>query len=194
VTCGQRYASWLLLAVGVFFCATPTAAAQGSSTQQANMHVRVLTYDRNSTTRGGKDKVVLALLYNADDTSSSQDAGAMHKAFTAVAKTVTVEGRSLSVIALPWSDTDMAKQLKQYGVSIVFASAGMDSKVAAIAKLAAEGKMPTMANSRAMVRAGLAIGVIPNGDTVSILINRKAAEACGMQLDARVFKHAELVP
>ena len=157
------------------------------------MHLRVLTYDRNTQTRGGQDSLVLAILYDAQDTASTKDARIQLYVFGEAAKAIQlVSGKQLKLVAVPWNGDQMAATLRQQRADFLYITAGLETHVEAIKKTATQLRTPTLTGSRALVASGFAVGVANSGG-VKIYINRAAARSHGMRFDARVFKHAELV-
>ena len=185
------HVAWLTVAIGLVALDSPASA--GDPTLEAKMHLRVLTYDRNMAKRGPAEGVTIGVVYDSESADSEADARARGAAFVKAAAAAKLNNRTISVVLVPWTVAAMLDQVRDGRLVALYLAAGTWSQLDDIKRVAAELKTPTMASSRAMVAAGVGIGVIPSGDSVKILINRKAATANGMRLDARVYKHSELI-
>lgn len=180
----------MAIAIGL---TSSAAMANTLEARAAKMHLRVLTYDRNMATRGGKDTVILGVVYDPQNKASEQAARTMGGAFVQAAGEAKLNDRQVNVVLVPWSGDEMGTALSSQNVAILFVASGTWNVVEAVKQTASTYRIPTLSGSRTMVEAGIGVGVLASDQGIRILINRKAAAANGMDLDARVYKSAELV-
>lgn len=197
MTCPRTYPLWTAIVLGFSLGTatfTPDGFAQDSAfVQSATMHLRVLTYDRNMASRGGKERVIIGMVYNPDSEASQREARNVGGAIAQAATTTKLNGRQVSVVLIPWSGDEMSEAIYNQGVSVLYVASSTWEQLEDIKSVAAALKTPTMTGSRSLVESGIGVGVLDHGDRISVVINRKAAKAHGMRLDARIFKHAELI-
>ena len=187
----RAYASWLAVAFGV--ASTAASAQADDRTALTTMHLTVLTYDRSMKNRGDDKIVTLGVVYNPDSQASQNDAQSVGTDFATSALNITLNKRQVKAVMVPWQGNQMGQDLRANKVDLLYVAAGTWTVLDDIKRVAKARKLPTLAGSRAMIAAGLGLGVVPGEHGPRILINRKAARAHGMSLDARVYRHAELI-
>ena len=187
----RSYASWLAVTIG---CVSASAIAQaGNRTALTDMHLTVLTYDRNMGKRGDDTSVTLGVVFNPESAVSERDAKSIGGDFASSGLNIKLNKRQVNAVLVAWRGDNMKQELRAGKVDLLYLAADTWEQLDEIKSVAAQLKVPTMAGSQSMVSAGIALGVIAGDSGPQILINRKAARAQGMYLDARVYRHATLI-
>ena len=177
-------AAWLLVSR-----AAPAFAEGADAKIAVPILLKLVTYDRNFASRGGGEFTVLV----ASDASHGTAREALLAAVRALPVS-TIQSRPLSWVGIEVKDADtLSTQVSDAKASAVLAVPGLSSaSLDAIAKVAKDKKLYTLALDPAMVEKSLALGVGTSSGRPQIVINLPAATAAGTVFESSVLQHAKL--
>jgi len=160
---------------------------------QALLLLRVLAYDRNLKARAGT-AVTVAVVYRPGDRHSEDRRTALVAAFEEVSRDVVVAGLPVKVEAVGYRDAaDLEARLEAGHATLAYVDPALVRAAPDIAQAAARHGVLSADGSRAMVEAGLAVGVVAQGGKASLLVNLRAARQGGADLDAALLAVSEMV-
>lgn len=176
----------------VFLALLPTTARADSMAPELEMaiHLKILSFDSGLKERATGDTIGIAILYTADH----KDAANAYVAAVSVLSDkngVTVHGKKLRAVAIPIA-ADLADRLSGLSVLYIVDDVGLD-QVAAVARIAFARKMPLMSGDRSYLSSGAAIAVVEKDNRPGIVVHAGNAVACGMVLDSKLLRLAEVV-
>lgn len=175
---------WLL-----FLGLVPATARAESIAPQLEMaiHLKILSFDAGLKDHSG-NSIVIAILHPGDQRSA---ASAYVDAVSAIGDKTTVQGKRVRATALAITP-DLADRL--VGVSVLYVIDGVGSDtVAALGRIAAARKLPLLSGDRGYLSYGAAVAVVEKGNKPAIVVNATNAKACGMVLDSKLLRLAEVV-
>lgn len=150
------------------------------------IHLKILSFDSGLKERASGSTIVMAVLHPPDQK------GAAAEFVNAVSSSNgTVHGKRVRASAIPIT-LDLADRLSGISVLYVVDGLGADS-VAAIARIAATRKLPLLSGVRSYLSAGAAVAVVEKSNKPSIVVHANNAKACGMVLDSKLLRLAEVV-
>ena len=176
----------------LFVCAWSGAAHASSIAPELEMaiHLKILSFDNGLKERATGNTIVVAVLHPADQKGPASE----HvSAVNAIASKSggTVHGKRVRAVALPIT-LDLADRLS--GVHVLYVVDGLAAdNVAAIARIAAARKVPLLSGSRSYLSSGAAVAVVAKGNKPSIVVHAGNSKACGMVLDSKLLRLAEVV-
>ena len=180
----------LLALVAAAALAGPALAAdEVPPTIQASIFLKVLSYDRNLSTRAN-GPVRLALVYRNGDAAGEALSAALGTAFD----DGKVPGVKVKTLALAF--TTVAKleaDLIREKVTVAYLCDGMSDEVPAIVKVTQARSISTLGSAESYVKQGVSVAVARRGSRPAIVINLKASRAEGADLDSTVLRLAEIV-
>lgn len=157
----------------------------------AQLFLKILGYDRSLVSRSG-GRLVLAIVYRENSADSERIRDGIQAAFQDRASRVQVQGKTVTVTAIPYDAKSLTKRLESAGATILYVTPGLEDQVGALAAAALTLKAPTLTGRRSLLDSGLAIAVVTNDDKPGIVINLPVARALGMDLDPNLLRLAEL--
>ena len=176
-----------LLAVGTASAgATPIPADK-----QALILLRSLAYDRNLPARAG-DAVRIAALYRAGDAASEAAASDLVAAISK-ASPVSVAGRPVRVVSLPYNADTLERDLGDAPTAALYLCGGLGGVAGPVMATTRKLAILSFTSEEEMVRGGLSIGLVRRGERAAILVNLVAARAEGADLSAELLRLAEVV-
>lgn len=186
---------WLAILLMLILCGVSVRATEleeANPDLAAQLHIKVLSYDRNLQARS-RGKLMLGILYRPDREESERARGLMQTAFFERASRASVQSMTLSVTSIACGDLKtLQKRLQDAGVTILYLTPGLEDLAGAIHPIAQAIKAPTLSGRRSLVDAGAAIAVITRDDKPGIVVNLPAAKALGMDLDTLLLRLAEV--
>lgn len=157
----------------------------------AQLFLKILSYDRNLISRSG-GRLVLAIVYRPDSTESERIRDAMQAAFEERIGKSTIQGRSLSVMLVPFEARTLTRRLQAVGATMLYVTPGLDDQGGAVGAAAQVLRAPTLTGRRSLLDSGLAIAVVTNENRPGIVINLPVAKSLGMDLDSNLLRLAEV--
>lgn len=186
---------WLVVVLMLVVCGVSVRATEleeANPDLAAQLHLKVLSYDRNLQARS-RGKLMLGILYRPEREESERARGLMQTAFFERASRANVQGLALSVTSIACGDLKtLQKRLQDAGVTLLYLTPGLEDLAGAIHPIAQAIKAPTLSGRRSLVDAGAAIAVITRDDKPGIVVNLPAAKALGMDLDTLLLRLAEV--
>lgn len=186
---------WLVVVLTLVVCGVSVRATEleeANPDLAAQLHLKVLSYDRNLQVRS-RGKLMLGILYRPDREESERARGLMQTAFFERASRASVQGMTLSVTSIACGDLKtLQKRLQDAGVTLLYLTPGLEDLAGAIHPIAQAIKAPTLSGRRSLIDAGAAIAVITKDDKPGIVVNLPAAKALGMDLDTLLLRLAEV--
>lgn len=186
---------WLVVMLMLVVCGVSVRATEleeANPDLAAQLHLKVLSYDRNLQARS-RGKLMLGILYRPEREESERARGLMQTAFFERASRANVQGLALSVTSIACGDLKtLQKRLQDAGVTLLYLTPGLEDLAGAIHPIAQAIKAPTLSGRRSLVDAGAAIAVITRDDKPGIVVNLPAAKALGMDLDTLLLRLAEV--
>jgi hypothetical protein len=159
---------------------------------QAAILTRTLVYDRALKARAGS-AVAIGVLSKAGDKASVAAQEQMLRAFASV-EPRSVHGLPLKVVSAPFKDrSTLLTWIDQEGIDAVYVTPGLGEDLAVIRGACEERKVASLGALRSFVEKGLAVAVVVRGETARLLVNLKAAEATGMDLDPKLLQLSEVI-
>lgn len=184
--------SWSILAA-LCVLALPGTAAAGDDEMdpvvEATLHLKVQSYDRKLTGRIGK-RYVVAILYQSGASASA--ARKMSDAFTHVAEKYRIRSVTPTVVMIA-VDAKLGDALKAAGANMIYVTAGLEAAIPQIKAAGVALQASTVSHVRDHVVAGIAVGIVVDQRKPKIVVNLKAAQAVGMDLDAEMLGFAEVI-
>ncbi len=173
--------------------AAPARADDLTPRKQALLLVRVLVYDRNLGARA-HGVVRVAVAFRPGDRRSEERRDEMVAALEEVSREVVALGLPIAVAALPYHDAgDFESRLERQPPACVFVEASLESAVKDIARVAQHRHVLSIAGSREMAAAGVAIALVNRGRRAGVVVNLPVAKAEGADLDAALLAIADVI-
>ena len=184
--------SWTAAALLVFGGLAWAQSAAVPADLQAAILTRTLAYDRALKARAGP-AVVVGVLFKAGDKASLASQEQMLKALASV-EPRSVHGLPIKVVSAAFKDrATLATWIEQEGIDAVYVTPGLGDELTTIRGACEERKVASLGAVRAFVEKGLAVGVVAKGETARLLVNLRAAEAAGMDLDPKLLQLSEVL-
>lgn len=183
-----RIAIALIVTLGVM--AKPARADEIPPELEMAIHFKILSFDSGLKDRASGDTIVIAILHNADHKSAAIEyvnaVGVL-----ADKNNVTVHGKKVRAVAVQITG-DLADRLS--GVSALYVIGGLDANVvAAVSRIAFARKLPTLSGDRGYLSSGVAVAVVEKSNKPGIVVHAGNAKECGMVLDSKLLRLAEVV-
>jgi len=168
-------------------------ASDGYSERTAYLLTRALGYD-DSLRDHAKVEVGIAILFKNGDPVSERAAANMGAALDSLAGT-TVQGLVLRSRLVPLAGaTELKTIVGSRGVDVLYLCEGLDPFVDAIVKLSRELKVLTVAGNEAMVRQGVALGILLSaGSKGTLVVNLRIARAEGANFGSDLLRVARVI-
>jgi uncharacterized protein DUF4154 len=161
--------------------------------RQAPVLVRALAFDRALPARVGKT-VNVGVVFGSPKKESLRYQYEVRQAFQRV-QGLQILGRTVRVSVHSYKDGPaLAAWIDHEQIGAVYVTSGLRDEIDAIRGVCDEKKLASLAADRALVENGMAIGVVPKGDGLRIVVNRAAAVRAGMDLDSKLLDLAEVLP
>jgi hypothetical protein len=173
------------------------AAAAGDDLpvrKQALLLLRVLVYDRNLKARA-HGAVRIAVAYRPHDAASEGHRDALLDGFESLGREVVAAGLPVEAVAVPFHDAeDFAARLGRAGAVCLYVGPGLAAQAREVERAARAHALLTATGDRALLDAGLAIGLVNRGPRAGVVVNLPAARGEGADLDAALLAIAEVLP
>ena len=157
--------------------------------RQVPLLTRVLSFDRSL---GGPAHLVIAVVYQDRNRASRHTYDAFVQAVAA--RSPTVQGRPVRVAPVELGATSsVTGRLRSMGADVAYVAPLRGVDVRALARGAAGEGVLTLTGVRRYVDAGVAVGIGLRDGRPEILLNRRAADAAGADLSARLLQLATIV-
>lgn len=180
-------------ALAAALCALPARGEDLPPRHQALLLLRVLAYDRNLRARVGSSATVL-VLYKPGDPASEARRGALRSAFEEVAREVVVSGLPVAVEEYPYrSAAELDAKLEGSHAAMVYVDHALEGNLLEITQLTRRRGVLSADGSRAMVEAGLAVGIIARSGRAAVIVNLPVSRQEGANLDAALLAVAEVL-
>jgi len=168
-------------------------ASDGSSERTAYLFTRALGYD-DSLREHAKVEIGIAVLFKNGDPVSERVAANMGAALDGLAGT-TVQGLTLRYRLVPFAGAaELKTVVENRGVDVFYLCEGLDPFLDAIAKLSRELKVLTVAGNEAIVRHGVALGIVLSaGSKGTLVVNLRIARAEGSNFGSDLLRVARVI-
>jgi hypothetical protein len=177
---------WILL-----LCVLPGVARADAIPAELEMaiHLKILSFDSGLKQRATGDTIVIGVVYPADRKGRANDL--VNATNSLGDKNTTVHGKKVRAVALPLTP-DIADRLG--GVAVLYAVEDLGSdQVSTLAGIAFARKMPLLSGNRGFLSNGVAVAVVAKDNKPSIVVHVGNAKQCGMVLDSKLLRLAEVV-
>ncbi len=157
--------------------------------RQVPLLTRVLAFDRSLE---GTGSLTVAVVYQ----EQNRESRAARDAFVAALRgqATTVHGRPVRAVPVAvTSASRLADQLRQVGAKAAYVAPLRGLSAGAVGRAASDAGALSLTGMREYVSEGVAIGVGLRGGRPEILLNRRAAQAAGANLSARLLQLATTV-
>lgn len=178
------------MALGLALLAPWHAFAIDASTREAQLLLRVLSYDRNLKTRVG-DNVVIGVLHRPDDPVSTETAARITEGLRHVPSPV-VTGLPMLIVDIPWAEGSLAADVARESVDVLYVCEGLDDQFPAIQAVSRARHLLTVGANAGFVALGMSVSVVP-GASPPIAINVTASKAEGAYFGADLLTIASVV-
>jgi len=158
---------------------------------QALLLLRVLAYDRALPGRTGEVATV-GVVYRPGDRSGEARRDALLEALREAAATFSVRGIPVKVVAIPWSPEQFAERLRNNRAAAALLVGMGVEEAAAVTRITRKERVLSLSEDRAVVDAGVAVGLIHRGRRAGVVVNLAAARAEGADLEAELLAVAEV--
>ena len=169
--------------------AGPAAARAGDlpARNQALLLLRVLAYDRNLKQRA-QSAVTVVVLFRPGDRGSEERRSALVSAFEEVARGAVVGGLPVKVESIPYRDpSDLDARLRALTPALAYVDPSLAPAVPDITQVSRRLSILTADGSRALVDAGVSVGVVAQTDRAGLIINLKASRQEGVDFDSALL-------
>jgi len=168
-------------------------AAELPARHQALLLLRVLAYDRNLRQRA-QSAVTVVVLFRPGDRASEDRVAALVAAFEEVAHEVVVGGLPVRIEGVPYRDApELEARFGGRRPSLAYIDPGLSLAVGEITQSARRRGVLTADGSRALVEAGVAVGVVAQANRASLIVNLKAARLEGADFDAALLAVSDVL-
>jgi hypothetical protein len=191
----KRALSTLLAALLLAAAPGPGRAEGGDlpARNQALLLLRVLAYDRNLKARAGAAVRVL-VVYRAGDRASEDRRDAVRSAFESVAGEVVVAGLPVKVSALAYEGPALlAAALEAEPAALAYVDPALGRAVPELAAVTRGKGVLTATGARALVEAGLSVGVVALTGRAGVVVNLRASRLEGADLDAALLAVSDVL-
>jgi hypothetical protein len=177
---------------GAAVAETVPAAQALPASNQALLLLRVLAYDRNLRARAGQEPA-LVVLFRPDDPVSLRERDAIVQALREATRTFSVSGLHVRVQEVPWrGPQDLDARLAELRAAALYAGESLAADAPQISAAARARSALSFTPSRAMVEAGLALGLVHRGTRAGVVVNLAAAHAEGAELESMFLAVVEI--
>ncbi|MEW5850622.1 MAG: YfiR family protein [Myxococcota bacterium] len=158
---------------------------------RAGLILKILAYDRNLPKRAGANVTVAVLVRpgNLSDASCAR----LQQALQDASLKSTVGGRTVRALRVDYQGTSQLSGALD-NVAALYVCPGLSEQVGVISEMSRRQHVLTLSGSEALVRAGLAVGVVAREGRPRVIINLKQARAEGADLDAALLRFSEVIP
>lgn len=178
----------LLIVLALVVGAEPVHAESLPAELEVTIHLKVLSFDTALKDRVTGDTLIVAVVHAAN-----QPVADVLAAFTAIEKKkVTVHHKKVRAVDVPIG-TDGVIRLPSSVNALYVSGTTTPDQASAIAKVAHAQTLPTLTSHRDLLQRGLAIAVVAKNKKPSIVVNAGNAKRCGMALDSKLLRLAEVI-
>jgi hypothetical protein len=188
---GNLGAVWLLLVLGT---AMPAAAQEVALPAAVHLPllVKVLSFDRNFSGRGG-ETVVVGVLYQAKYRASATVADEVRQALGRLSRSDT-GGYLVRVVSIDLdASVDPGQAVSRERIAVLYVGPLRAYSLADITSVTRSAGVTTVTGVPDYVETGLAIGIDLRGGRPEIVVNLAAAKAEGADLSARLLGVARVI-
>lgn len=189
-----RRAALILGAAVMLGAAPPVGAADMPvpADAQVPLLLKILTYDRNLTSKAGTD-LVLGVVFDSGNRVSTSAADKVGTALYGMTGR-TVKGRPLKWFTVEYQNpAELEKAVRAKGIGVLYLTPGSDAHVEEFIALCRKLGVTSMTGVPDYVRQGVSIGIGYSQDRPQILINLASARAERSDLDASLLRIATIV-
>ncbi|HEV2146015.1 MAG TPA: YfiR family protein [Longimicrobiaceae bacterium] len=158
---------------------------------QVPLLLRVLAYDR-ALDRSGDGDVVVAVLYDAASTASSESRSAFARAVRG-GKITTVNGRTIRLVEINVAAGQVDAALRRNRAVAAYLTAGLDARVDQLVAAGGASRTLMMTGNSEWVRRGVPVGVGTAGGRPQLVINLPSARGAGADLPSSLLQIATVV-
>ena len=185
----------LAAALMVGAAAGPASARAGDlpARNQALLLLRVLAYDRNLKQRA-QSTVTVVVLYRPGDRASEERGAALVSAFEEVARAAVVGGLPVKVEGVPYRDVpELEARLRALHPALAYVDPSLAPAVPDIVQTSRRLGVLTADGSRALVEAGLSVGVVAQTDRAGLIVNLRASRQEGVDFDSALLALSDVL-
>lgn len=191
--------SALPLALAAILAASPAVGAAAPHApdvpvqRQALLLLRVMAYDRNLLQRS-QSAVKVVVLFRPGDRGSVDRSATLVGAFEELSRAAVVGGLHVEVEGVPYRDgADLEARLAAIRPSLAYVDPGLAQAVPDITQASRRLRILTADGSRALVEAGIAIGLVANPGRAGLVVNLRAARQEGVDFDSALLAISEVL-
>jgi hypothetical protein len=163
-----------------------------SASKQAEVLLKVLTYDRNLGTKAGAE-LAIGIVYDPADRDSAKATDDFGSALFQY-RGKTVKQLPVKYYTIEYTGpAELESVVKQKGISVLYLTPGNARHLTDIVKLSQELDLTTLTGVPDYVRRGAAVGLAAAQDGTKILINLKSTRAEGTEFEASLLRLATIV-
>lgn len=166
-----------------------TEAANVPGKIQTAFIFKIFNFDKAMSSKAS-GQVKVAVLYAAGNGESESVKSDVVGSLNAAAGK-TIAGMGISVSEIAYSGADSLSGASD--AAIIYVAPGLEGSVADIKSFCAQNKARSFTCSEAMVKSGIAVGVVLQAGKPKIMINKAALDETGANLGAAVLKLAQIV-
>ena len=176
--------------VAIALAVSSAGRAEAQAARDAALVLRVLSYDRNLSSRAPSQREILTV-FAPGDSSSERTCRDLASALSALGSRVTVADRRVRARAHAYRDPTSLAQAMQSAIA-VFVCGGLEGSVGAIARATRAQSVLTLTSDESQIRGGLAVGILQGRNQTRLVVNLPASRAEGARLDAALLRLAEV--
>lgn len=180
----------LLSPAGVHGAATREVPVPGRL--QAELFVKILSYDRRLPERAGKD-VVLGVLVQRRYRASLEAADELVAGIAELGEPSASEPRLHPVLVELDTGADLGELLDELGVEVLYVTPLRAVGIQEVVAAAQRRGVRTLTGVPGYVREGIAIGLAVRGERPEILVNLPSARAEGAELSSQLLGMARVI-
>jgi hypothetical protein len=181
------------LVAGAMACPAAARAGDLPARNQALLLLRVLAYDRNLKQRA-QSTVTVVVLYRAGDRGSEERSAALVSAFEELARGAVVGGLPVKVENLPYRNApELEARLRALHPALAYVDPSLAPAVPDITQVSRRLGVLTADGNRALVEAGVAVGVVAQVERAGLIINLKASRQEGVDFDSALLALSDVL-
>jgi len=175
------------LALATLFTAFVAHAADD---RRAAIVARALSYDYALKSRAGEG-LSIGVVYRPVTTEAAADQWV--QSFKPL-ESVKVQGMAINVAKIAYEGIDRLKsRVSAEGIDVLIVCDGLDDALSAILQLSHEKKLLTVAGKEAYVQGGVTLGIVNEGERITIEVNVAGAAAEGVNFSSELLRLAKMI-
>jgi len=188
-----------ILLLGNTFLFSPSAGAdEGALPAEmfSAIILKALNYDRNID-RVAKDKVVIGIVYLADDSQAQNFFSPVKDYITSIQSSATLKDKPVQIMTFPiQKGFDKAKfqdQLKQNNISVLVVAVNDAASVNSILELTKSLQISSICGDPQCAQSGIGLEIIKRDDKPKMVINMDSVKQEGADYNSKFLSMCEVV-